>query len=109
VDAHHIVHWADGGETSMDNLVLLCRYHHRLVHEGGFGLRALPGGKFEFTNPDGLRIPDAPQLRFSGNAFELMSQSSENNISITPRTSIPNWGGEGMDLDIVVHGLQRLT
>jgi hypothetical protein len=33
-DAHHIVHWADGGPTSLDNLVLLCRYHHRLVHHG---------------------------------------------------------------------------
>jgi hypothetical protein len=33
-DAHHVVHWADGGETSLDNLVLLCRRHHRMVHEG---------------------------------------------------------------------------
>ena len=33
-DAHHIVHWADGGPTSLDNLALLCRYHHRLVHQG---------------------------------------------------------------------------
>ena len=34
-DAHHIVHWADGGTTSLDNLRLLCRRHHRAVHEGG--------------------------------------------------------------------------
>ena len=38
VDAHHVHHWADGGETKMDNLVLLCRHHHRLVHEGGYGV-----------------------------------------------------------------------
>jgi hypothetical protein len=35
-DAHHVRHWADGGATRLDNLVLLCRRHHRAVHEGGF-------------------------------------------------------------------------
>ena len=38
-DAHHVQHWIDGGATSLDNLVLLCRRHHRAVHEGGFELR----------------------------------------------------------------------
>ena len=37
-DAHHITHWADGGGTSLDNLLLLCRRHHRLVHEGGLDI-----------------------------------------------------------------------
>ena len=37
-DAHHVVHWADGGETSLDNTVLLCRYHHRLMHEEGWSI-----------------------------------------------------------------------
>jgi hypothetical protein len=46
VDAHHIRHWADGGETSMDNLLLLCRRHHRLVHEEGFGLNRGTDGKW---------------------------------------------------------------
>src|SRR4051794_22505520 len=36
IDAHHVRHWADGGDTSADNLTLLCSYHHRLLHEGGF-------------------------------------------------------------------------
>ena len=39
VDGHHIVHWSDGGDTSLDNTTLLCTYHHRLLHEGGFGIR----------------------------------------------------------------------
>ena len=38
VDAHHIEHWADGGETSLDNLVTLCRYHHRQLHTGSFSI-----------------------------------------------------------------------
>ena len=43
-DAHHVVHWADGGPTAVPNLVLLCRRHHRLVHErGGFRLELLDG------------------------------------------------------------------
>jgi len=37
-DGHHLVHWIDGGETNLDNLVLLCRRHHRMVHEGGWQL-----------------------------------------------------------------------
>ncbi|MFW6200514.1 MAG: HNH endonuclease signature motif containing protein, partial [Gemmatimonadota bacterium] len=35
-DGHHVEHWADGGETRLDNLILLCGFHHRLVHEGGW-------------------------------------------------------------------------
>jgi uncharacterized protein DUF222/HNH endonuclease len=51
-DAHHVKHWADGGETSLHNLVLLCRPHHRLVHEGGFALR-MERGRPVFRRPDG--------------------------------------------------------
>ncbi len=38
-DAHHVKHWADGGETSLGNCLLLCRHHHRLVHEEGWRVR----------------------------------------------------------------------
>jgi hypothetical protein len=41
-DAHHVRHWADGGPTRLDNLVLLCRRHHRAVHEEGFLVRMGP-------------------------------------------------------------------
>ena len=62
VDAHHIQHWANGGETSLDNLVLLCRHHHRLVHEGGFGVERIAGEILRFTRPDGQVIAEHPQL-----------------------------------------------
>jgi hypothetical protein len=44
-DAHHLEHWVDGGATGIDNLILLCRRHHRAVHEGGFRLIRHPDGR----------------------------------------------------------------
>jgi hypothetical protein len=57
VDAHHIRHWADGGETSMENTMLLCSAHHRLVHEGGYEIRKDTSGGWYFRRPDGRAIP----------------------------------------------------
>jgi hypothetical protein len=59
-DAHHVEHWADEGETRLGNLVLLCRRHHRAVHEGGFRVAAGEGGAFVFWRPDGDRIDVVP-------------------------------------------------
>jgi 5-methylcytosine-specific restriction endonuclease McrA len=53
-DAHHVVHWADGGATALDNLVLLCRPHHRLVHER-FSL-TMEHGRPVFRRPDGALL-----------------------------------------------------
>jgi Domain of unknown function (DUF222)/HNH endonuclease len=56
-DAHHVVHWADGGRTSVANLLLMCRRHHRMVHEGGFTLR-IQHGQPVFRRPDGAVLED---------------------------------------------------
>jgi len=61
-DAHHIRHWADGGATRLGNLVLLCRFHHRLVHEEGFRVEYPDVGHPTFYTPRGLPLPDAPRL-----------------------------------------------
>jgi len=74
VDAHHIEHWADGGKTSIDNLVLLCRRHHRLVHEGGFGLDKIADGRIRFTRPDGRVIDDHPRL--AGASIEALRRGN---------------------------------
>lgn len=50
-DGHHLVHWADGGETALENLVLLCRPHHRLVHEQGWTLRRDDDGELVAAPP----------------------------------------------------------
>jgi hypothetical protein len=48
-EGHHLVHWLDGGPTDLDNLALLCRAHHRAVHEGGWQLTRGPDGHFTAT------------------------------------------------------------
>lgn len=55
-DAHHVTHWADGGPTAVPNLVLLCRRHHRAIHEG-FGVRMVAGHP-EFSRADGTLLAD---------------------------------------------------
>jgi hypothetical protein len=59
VHGHHIQHWADGGPTDLDNLILLCGYHHRFLHEHGWGITEDPDGKPIFRKPDGSAYPPA--------------------------------------------------
>jgi hypothetical protein len=71
-DGHHIRHWADGGPTSLDNLALLCRRHHRAVHEEGFAVARTGDGALVFHRPDGTRVdvappgPDSARLAITG-------------------------------------------
>jgi 5-methylcytosine-specific restriction endonuclease McrA len=60
VQGHHIQHWAHGGPTTLANLVLLCRRHHRAVHEDGYRVARSENGVLQFTGPDGHVIPEAP-------------------------------------------------
>ncbi|MDQ3978969.1 MAG: HNH endonuclease [Actinomycetota bacterium] len=62
--AHHLVHWADGGPTDADNVLLLCGRHHRLVHEQGWRIEGSPEGELTFVRPDGTPLATGPpQLR----------------------------------------------
>ncbi|MGH2710747.1 MAG: DUF222 domain-containing protein [Actinomycetota bacterium] len=57
-DAHHVEHWADGGATALSNLILLCRAHHRSIHQpGGFGVR-MESGKPAFYRGDGTKLSE---------------------------------------------------
>lgn len=105
VDAHHIRHWADGGETRLDNLLLLCRHHHRLVHEGGCRLALDAGGEPVFYAPNGRPISRGPDTRFRGNVFALVTGNRRERIG--PRTGVPYWHGDRMDDGMAVEGLVR--
>ena len=113
--AHHIKHWADGGDTALDNLVTLCSFHHRQVHEGGFGVR-MNEGEIEFLHPDGRVIPPAGKAQedcFRGNnpavpeARELAAFNAERGLNIDAQTARCKWGGERMDYNIAIDGLCR--
>jgi len=56
VHAHHIIHWAHGGPTDVDNLILLCGFHHRFLHEHRRSIIGTESG-FQFTKPDGSQYP----------------------------------------------------
>jgi HNH endonuclease len=104
VDAHHILHWARGGETRLDNLVLLCSRHHRLVHEGGFGLARGGDGELVFRRPDGRPIPAVPSPS-PGCAGELRRRNRTARLPIGPRSLVSLGRGERYDRGLAVAGL----
>lgn len=107
VDAHHIVHWADGGDTSLDNLVLLCRYHHHLVHEGGYSLTAGRRGALHFRRPGGATLREAPRLR-RGDCGQLRQGNHRRGARPGPGTPVPT-SGDRMDLGLAVDALLRFA
>ncbi len=109
VDAHHVKHWAHGGATALDNLVLLCRRHHRAVHEGGFRVTLDASGSVGFVGPDGRPLPEAPAPPdWAGRPLApVRARLERDSISIDPDTLTPDWRGERLDLDWVIHQLWR--
>lgn len=107
VDAHHIRHWADGGETRLDNLVLACRHHHGLLHEGGFTVARRDDGKLLFFRPDGELLPEVPKPPLRVHDIEAIV--AESGIDVSAETSRSLWDGSRMDLDMAVGGLMTLN
>ncbi|UFU05891.1 HNH endonuclease signature motif containing protein [Ruania halotolerans] len=62
VHGHHLVHWADGGPTDLDNMVLLCGAHHRALHEGGFEITRRRDGTLRVQDRDGETVPRVPAV-----------------------------------------------
>lgn len=107
-DAHHLEHWADGGETKLDNLVLLCRRHHRAVHEEGFCVRTLAGGELRFFRPDGRPLADAPALPTIGPdvVAPLTAGLAVRGIVVDDEAALPSWDGTPLDLAWAVDRLR---
>jgi hypothetical protein len=101
LQAHHRHHWAHGGETSVENLVLLCFHHHRLVHEGGYTIEDDSPGGLRFRNRYGVLTPSAPPRPPPGSLEELLAENDRTGLVIGPRTN-RNGGSSRFDLGAAV-------
>ena len=99
VDAHHIQHWCDGGDTSLDNLVLLCRRHR---------------GNIEFRRPDQPAKPEVLFPQFSEQVTDaedlaIERQHQHMGMQIDELTAVSHWQGERMDYSMAVAGMQSVA
>lgn len=109
VDGHHIQHWADGGETRLSNLVTLCRFHHRRVHEGGMRIEVLDDGALRFVRADGDALdPEGGKLwQQRVHWSDLQAARGHQGAAIDPRAAATGWRGESMNLGLAIECLMQ--
>jgi 5-methylcytosine-specific restriction endonuclease McrA len=97
---HHIRHWAQGGPTTLSNLAMLCRRHHRAVHEEGYQVERRPDGELRFWRPDGRLLPDVPPPSAIPNdpVQTLRARNEAAGLHLHARTACPGWLGEPLDV-----------
>jgi hypothetical protein len=98
-DAHHVEPWAEGGATSLANTILLCRRHHRAVHEEGFSMELAPGGEARFFRPDGRPLPEAPALPVVARepVTALVARLASDGVVVDAGATLPDWWGGPVD------------
>ena len=110
-DAHHIRHWAHGGETSLENLVTLCRYHHRSLHRGEYRIERGKDGTLVFMDGRDNRMPSTiyPQFASDRSATEtvqrLRAEHADQGVEIDATTAVTAWEGERMDYSTAIEWL----
>jgi len=105
LDGHHIRHWAQGGETKLTNLVMLCRFHRRQMHEGRVDVQVPDDGALRFIGAHGQRLE--PALNMVGDPAQLVCRHRTEGIDIDPSTVVTRWCGERLDYHMAVEGLLR--
>jgi 5-methylcytosine-specific restriction endonuclease McrA len=108
---HHLHHWAQGGPTTLSNLALLCRRHHRAVHEEGYQVDRQPDGVLQFRRPDGRLLPDvpAPAAVPADPVQALRARHDAQGLRLHARTACPSWLGERLDLGYALDVLHPLA
>ena len=90
-EAHHVVHWANGGRTDLGNLVSLCRFHHHRLHEDGFTMRPRSGGGWIFLRPDGRELRTESGLAAASIDLPAACRDVEWDACVS------DWDGGGVD------------
>jgi 5-methylcytosine-specific restriction endonuclease McrA len=108
---HHLRHWAAGGPTTLSNLALLCRRHHRAVHEEGYRVDRQPDGALRFRRPDGRPLPHVPApARVPADPVgTLLAENGARGIAVHPRTGCAGWLGERLDVGYAIDVLHPLA
>jgi hypothetical protein len=108
---HHIRHWAHGGPTTLSNLTMLCRRHHRAVHEQGYQVERQPDGELSFRQPGGRLLPGvAPPAAVPDDPVaSLREQNEAQGLALHARTAMPAWDGERLDLGYAIDVLHPLA
>src|SRR5260370_5656697 len=108
---HHIRHWAHGGPTTLSNLALLCRRHHRAVHEEGYQVERQADGELRFRRPDGRPLPDTPpSAPVPADPVDALRAGNDGHgLHIDARTAMPGWLGERLDVGYAIHVLHPLA
>jgi 5-methylcytosine-specific restriction endonuclease McrA len=99
-EGHHVRHWAQGGPTTLSNLALLCRRHHRAVHEDGYKVDREPDGALRFRRPDGRLLPEVPPPAAvpEDPVRALRGLHDAQGLRLDARTTRPGWLGERLDV-----------
>jgi len=110
-EGHHVRHWAEGGPTTLSNLALLCRRHHRAVHEEGYQIDRQPDGALSFRRPDGRLLPEVPPPAAVPDdpVGVPRTRHDAQGLRLHARTLCPSWLRERLDLGWAISVLHPLA
>jgi hypothetical protein len=108
---HHIRHWAHAGPTTLSNLTMLCRRHHRAVHEEGYQVERQPDGELQFRRPNGWIIPEVPRSADlpADPVAVIRGRHEETGVALHARSTMPLWQGERLDVGYAIDVLHPLA
>jgi Domain of unknown function (DUF222)/HNH endonuclease len=108
---HHIRHWAHGGPTTLSNLTMLCRRHHRAIHEEGYQVERQPDGELQFRRPNGWIIPEVPRSADlpADPVAVIRGRHEETGVALHARSTMPLWQGERLDVGYAIDVLHPLA